>query len=169
LALYRSRVADYPDADDDFEQRWRRWCRRLLTHGGVLVVPPRHPEVDLDRLLVDADIQGPTAKLLPGEDNACHANVAVLWTDGAVTAIGTGYALSDDDLWRQHSWGIDADGATVETTFERSKYVGLALSGIPALQFAASIAGDHVKAALTARGPRVQELATMLRAARSET
>jgi hypothetical protein len=166
LALYRSRVADYPDADDGFRPRWGRWCAHLLTHGGVLVVPPRHPEADLNQLLTDAHPQGPTSRLLPGEDNACHANAAILWTDGAVTAIGTGYALSDDGLWRQHSWGIDVDSAVVETTSERRRYVGLTLSGIPALQFATSNAGDHVKAVLTARGPRARELTTILHAAR---
>ncbi|WP_200213881.1 hypothetical protein [Micromonospora coerulea] len=166
LALYRSRVADYADVDDDFRQRWSRWCRRLLTHGGNLVVPPMQPDADLDQLLTGAQPQGPAFRLLQGADNGCHANAAILWIDGTVAAIGTGYALSDDGLWRQHSWGIDAEGTLVETTFERRLYLGLALSDIAALQFAASNASDHAKAVLTARGPRAHELAAILHAAR---
>jgi hypothetical protein len=166
LALYRSRVAGYADVDGEFRQRWSGWCRSLLTHGGDLVVPPRHPDADLDRLLADAQLQGPASRLLQGEDNGCHANAAILWVDGTVIAIGTGYALSDDGLWRQHSWGIDADGTVVETTFERQLYLGLVLSDVAALQFGAGNAGDHVKAVLSARGPRAHELATILHAAR---
>jgi hypothetical protein len=31
--------------------------------------------------------------------------------------IASGYALSSDGLWRQHSWGMDvADGRILETT-----------------------------------------------------
>src|SRR5258706_8266437 len=67
----------------------------VLAHGGVLVVQPRYPEADLDQLLRDARPQGSTSGVLRGKDNACHANAAVLWMDGAVTAIGTGYTLSD--------------------------------------------------------------------------
>ncbi len=105
---------------------------------------------------------------MPGDDNGCHANAAMLWTDGMVAAIGTGYALSDDGLWRQHSWGVDADGAPVETTAARISYVGITLTAVPALQFAVSNAGDHVKAALKANEPRSRELTAILIEARRQ-
>jgi hypothetical protein len=167
LELYRSRVDGYAGVEDDFPRQWRDWCRRVLSHGGDLVVPPMQPEADLDLLVSGARLQGPASELRQGEDNGCHANAAVLWIDGAVTAIGTGYALSDDGLWRQHSWGIDAAGAPVETTFERRQYLGVALAGVPALRFATGNAADHVKAVLRARGSRADELAAILHAARA--
>ncbi|MEH0934527.1 hypothetical protein [Micromonospora psammae] len=166
LELYRERVAGYAGVDDDYPRRWREWCVRLLDLGGELVVPPGPPEADLDQLIAAARPHGPAARQVPGEENGCHANAAILWTDATVAAVGTGYALSADGLWRQHSWGVDADGTVVETTFERQRYMGLTLTDIPALQFAASNAGRHVAAALRARGPRARELAALLHTAR---
>jgi hypothetical protein len=163
LTLYQDRVATYFDVDDDFEDRWLRWCRRLLWHGGALVVPPPHPEPDLDELLASASGVAPDLRVLAGDENACHANAAVLWIDGAVAAIGTGYALSDDDLWRQHSWAVDADGTIVETTSARRAYVGLTLTGAtPPLKFAAGNAGQHLKSVMSGTGTRARELQSLL-------
>ncbi len=43
----------------------------------------------------------------PMEPSRCHRNVARLWTEkkkgSRLVGIGTGYALSDDGLWRRHS------------------------------------------------------------------
>jgi hypothetical protein len=153
---------------EDYPHRWSGWCRHLLQYGGELVVPHLHPEHHLDELLSGAAVHPPAGRVVPGDDNACHANVAMLWTDGTVEAIGTGYALSDDGLWRQHSWGIGADGVAVETTFARISYVGIALTAVPALQFAVSNAGDHVKAALKAAGQRSRELTAILIEARRQ-
>ncbi|MFD0575719.1 hypothetical protein [Dactylosporangium darangshiense] len=166
LTLYRRRVAGYAGVDDEFRRRWADWCRRLLGLGGELVVPPPRPDTDLDALLDGASPYGPAARCVPGDDNACHENVAVLWTDGAVAAVGTGYALSDDGLWRSHSWGVDADGTAVETTVERVAYHGIALTGVPALHFAVGNAGNHVKKVMRAPGPRARELMALLVEAR---
>ncbi|WP_430790583.1 hypothetical protein [Actinoplanes sp. G11-F43] len=168
VALYRNRVAGYEGVPDDYSRRWSRWCQHLLQYGGELVVPHRHPEHHLDDLLASAAIQPAPSRFVPGDDNGCHANAAMLWTDGMVAAIGTGYALSDDGLWRQHSWGVDADGAPVETTAARISYVGITLTAVPALQFAVSNAGDHVKAALKANEPRSRELTAILIEARRQ-
>jgi hypothetical protein len=168
LALYRNRVAGYEGVPDDYPYRWSRWCQHLLQYGGELVVPHRHPERHLDELLASAAVQPTAGRFVPGDDNGCHANAAMMWTDGTVAAIGTGYALSDDGLWRQHSWGVDADGAPVETTAARNSYVGITLTAVPALQFAVSNAGDHVKAALKADGPRSRELTAVLIKARRQ-
>jgi hypothetical protein len=46
---------------------------------------------------------------------------------GAVR-IASGYALTGDGLWRQHSWGVDAaDGRVIETTVRRVRYYGVIL------------------------------------------
>ena len=81
-----------------------------------------------------------------------------------VDTIATGYALSGDNLWRQHSWGIDPDGVLAETTDERHAYVGIVLpAGTASMQFAGSNAQDHVKTVLRQRGPRAAELVSLIR------
>jgi hypothetical protein len=164
LSLYRDRVDAYVGVDPDYGQRWRNWCQTLLSFGGSLVVPPRTPEPDLDALLAGGCAFSAAVGVAHGEVGDCHGNVAVLWIDGAVDAIATGYALSGDGLWRQHSWGVDSGGVLVETTDERSAYVGIALPvGAPSMQFAGSNAQEHLKTVLRQRGPRAAELISMIR------
>lgn len=73
------------------------------------------------------------------KSSSCHQNVASVWTARkfGIVGIATGYALSDDGLWRQHSWGILRDGV-LETTTTRLKYFGIVLQGERADFFAAS-------------------------------
>jgi hypothetical protein len=105
---------------------------------------------------------------MEGDVNGCHANAAALWINGDVTSIGTGYALSADGLWRQHSWGMDADGTVVETADKRVTYVGVTLAdGTATLQFALSNNIDQAKTVLAGGGNRALELTNMLRAARA--
>jgi hypothetical protein len=75
LRIYRERVAGYSNVSEDFRDRWLAWCRALLARGGDLVVPPLHPESDLDQLLATGAFQGHRVQALKlGGD--CHANVA---------------------------------------------------------------------------------------------
>ena len=66
------------------------------------------------------------------EPSQCHLNVARLWEErkkgSRLIGVGTGYALSDDGLWRGHSWGLNKRGI-IETTVSRVKYFGLPLVG----------------------------------------
>jgi hypothetical protein len=64
------------------------------------------------------------------------ANAVALWRHGEAVAIGTGYALSDDALWREHSWAWDRQGAVIETTEPRVRYFGLRFEGEQADWFA---------------------------------
>ena len=68
----------------------------------------------------------------------CHENIARLWlqkrTRDALVGIATGYCL-DNDLWRQHSWGVRKD-SLLETLGEREKYFGIRLEGVDADIFA---------------------------------
>jgi hypothetical protein len=70
--------------------------------------------------------------------NSCHWNVAHLWKseNRQISGIGTGYALSEDGLWRQHSWCLTSTGI-LETTELRHTYFGVRLEGAAADQFAA--------------------------------
>ncbi|MCW3819808.1 hypothetical protein ONA91_35770 [Micromonospora sp. DR5-3] len=164
LSLYRDRVDTYVGVDAGYGQRWRSWCATLLSFGGSLVVPPVRPEFDLEELLASGSAFGSAVRCVQGDVGECHRNVAARWIDGAIESIGTGYALSADDLWRQHSWGVDPDGALVETTDERRAYVGIVLPArAPSMQFAGSNAQEHLKTVLRQRGPRAAELISMIR------
>jgi hypothetical protein len=71
-----------------------------------------------------------------GEQSECHANVAALWRGGDMVAVGTGYGLSADSLWREHSWAWDESDRLVETTEPRECYFGVRLESDGAEWFA---------------------------------
>jgi hypothetical protein len=75
-----------------------------------------------------------------GERSECHRNVAKIWQLGKphLAGIGSGYALSKDGLWRQHSWGLMREGV-LETTESREKYFGVLYSDTMADKFAAAV------------------------------
>lgn len=77
-----------------------------------------------------------TCVLHLGARSNCHVNAVTLWRSGEAVAIGTGYALSDDQLWREHSWAWDRDGYLIETTEPRNRYYGLRMDGPRAERFA---------------------------------
>ena len=113
--------------------------RLLLELGGIqLVAPPRHdPAVSL--LIAAGFVMGGSVQRVIMEEGRCHENVARVWTEKprGVVGIGTGYALSKDGLWRQHSWVLLREGI-IETTVPRAKYFGLLLQGDDADLFAES-------------------------------
>jgi hypothetical protein len=80
---------------------------------------------------------GRRARIEQGVMSACHTNVSVLFfLTGGTVRIATGYALSADGLWRQHSWGVDSeDGQIVETTVPRLGYYGFVLDDTEILRF----------------------------------
>lgn len=115
----------------------------LLALGGVELVAAPEPDLDLPTLLARGHLIDGTVLVNELDAGLCHENVAEMWLDKnyGLTAIGTGYALSEDGLWRQHSWGI-RDGEIVETTSERVKYFGTVMTGAYADAFADANAGD---------------------------
>ena len=115
---------------------------RLLGVGGaMLVAPPDGIEEDLEGMLARGEaFDGRNALLRVGRPIACHANSAALWeTRPERYTICTGYALSGDGLWRQHSWVLDGYlKRLVETTKPRLAYFGYRLDGLEAEVFAAA-------------------------------
>ena len=108
---------------------------RLLSIGGSEVV--ERPEDDADKLQ-ERGREFSTRKVtnMPGAPSQCHANVAALTEANPHVGVVTGWALSDDDRWRQHSWGHNAKHGVVETTDEpRKKYFGVKLHKKEAEQF----------------------------------
>jgi len=113
--------------------------RLLLDLGGVEIVAPPAADTVLGLLIEQGFVMSGPVKRKPMTDSACHDNVSRLWMlkKREIVGIGTGYALSGDGLWRQHSWGIHRDGI-VETTVPREKYFGILLQGARAKCFAES-------------------------------
>ena len=113
--------------------------QKLLTLGGQRMVYRHEP--DLASLLSRGEAFDGPAELIPGESRQCHSNVAQLWHENKKTfAIVTGYALSKDGLWRQHSWLLRkkpeiGQYRVLETTIRREKYFGFVLTDSEAENF----------------------------------
>lgn len=121
-----------------YKERWRAWANKdeelvklrnqLLNIGGNEVVPTHEPDIDL--LLSDGQVFDPLDIVQYNmRPSHCHQNCRYLYQNNpAVTEIATGWALSNDSLWRQHSWGMRGD-EIAETTKPRETYFGVILRG----------------------------------------
>lgn len=108
----------------------------LLEVGGETVAAVEEP--DLEKLIQRGYPQsGRGAQRLKGQRSQCHANAAFAWKDHPETlGIVTGYGLSRDGIWRQHSWLRDLiDGQVFETTEPRAIYFGFDLTPEEAERF----------------------------------
>jgi hypothetical protein len=107
--------------------------------GGVELVAPPYADTTVRLLIERGFVMSGPVKRAPMLTSACHENVAHLWAVNArgIIGIGTGYALSADSLWRQHSWGIGREGL-LETTVRYERYFGILLQGSEADCFADS-------------------------------
>jgi len=110
----------------------------MLGFGGTRMVS-RGPDPDEADILVRGQLwPGKGALLAKGRPCSCHENASVLWEgfqDSLVLA--TGYALSEDGLWRQHSWCVEGTGErrVVETTTRRLLYLGFGMDAGEAAAF----------------------------------
>jgi hypothetical protein len=108
---------------------------KLLSFGGQAVVlhsdePHLHDEEPhLQQIIERGYIEdGANPLLARGAQSACHYNAYRLWlAQPEKTILCTGYALSDDGVWRQHSWA-KYNGRIVETTVPRVAYFGFELT-----------------------------------------
>jgi hypothetical protein len=140
-AMFADRVAEQDERFPGYGVTWARLTEAVLAHGGGLVVPPLNPDPLAELVGEHGRLWTSGARLVPGPPSMCHQNAVSLWRDGAAAAIGTGYALSDDGLWRGHSWGFGSDGTLVETTEPRLAYFGVRLADEMAERFADLIEG----------------------------
>lgn len=104
---------------------------KLLDFAGESVCLPGCEE-DLDNILNYGQFWvGNNIKMMRGEPSQCHANSCNLWEQNKdTTRICTGYALSNDGMWRQHSWLIwhkARSNQIVETTKQRILYYGFVM------------------------------------------
>jgi len=134
--LFNRRLEEHGRMVEGYLEIWNQWRARLLRMGGCEVVPPLLPDPTIFDLLLSARTHGNKyTKRVPGETSRCHENVAELLYAGKtpdglpITETETGYALSEDGLWRQHSWAIALHDTVVETTEPRLLYVGVTWHG----------------------------------------
>lgn len=128
--------------NETLNQRWRSGeydnllslRKILLSISGKEMVPAREPY--LDKIVTDGSVIEPMdIVVIKGQDSECHQNSALLYqNDARVNKIGTGWALSKDGLWRQHSWGMK-NSELIETTTKRTKYYGILLKNTEAENF----------------------------------
>lgn len=120
------------------------WALRdgLVAMGGEEVCLPGN-EPDLDKIIARGQLWGRSDLVVSGgEASHCHSNSAFLWESAQDRmALATGYALSDDGVWRQHTWCIEptaTSARTVETTERRELYFGFVMTLAETLRFAAA-------------------------------
>lgn len=103
---------------------------QLLSLGGVAVVlwNGSNDERTTQALISSGKAEpGGTAILKLGKRSQCHENSEKMHRkDPERYAVCTGYALSDDGIWRPHSWAHDGEkNRIIETTEKRAIYFGL--------------------------------------------
>lgn len=99
--------------------------KKLLSIGGWAVCLPRIEE-DLKKILGRGQIFLGRSQIILGEPNSCHSNCCCLWQSNEEFKICTGYALSKDGMWRQHSWCYT--DKVIETTVKRIRYFGFIMT-----------------------------------------
>jgi hypothetical protein len=121
-------VSDQPDL--------KRLKGLLLRLGGDFLVAPPKLDPDVPLLLIFGFLMHGPITMKSMKASMCHQNIAKVWKSRrfGIVGVATGYALSSDGLWRQHSWGILRNGI-LETTEERLKYFGILHQGAGADRF----------------------------------
>lgn len=124
-------ISKKPFPNSQYDQMIRavdRLGRKLLRVGGDSVCvdfgeSPAFCEVITKHgtAFHDSEIQ-----MQPGKPCECHWNVARLWKGHkAEYLIFTGFGLSQDNMWRRHSWLLTKDATIIETTVVRKAYFGV--------------------------------------------
>lgn len=105
---------------------------RLLSFGGCQVCMPLLEE-DYNSIMERGELfYEKGIHMRKGRDSQCHFNSALLWdANRGHCRIATGYALSDDGYWRQHSWVVQPLATKYriwETTVKRVAYFGFVMN-----------------------------------------
>lgn len=115
--------------------------KKLLSFGGYEACVPYRDE-DVQSILERGQLwYGDHMTLMKGTPSQCHRNSCNLWAQNCAdneVAIATGYALTNDGMWRQHSWLLHRKSRSVrviETTTKRIAYFGFVMTDEEAEQF----------------------------------
>jgi hypothetical protein len=104
---------------------------KILSFAGNIVCMGHGEEPDLEILLSNGYFMyGKNSIKAKGTPISCHENSAVLWHKKQKELyIMTGYALSKDGMWRQHTWCVQkSNNLILETTEKRVAYYGFLLN-----------------------------------------
>jgi len=113
---------------------WTALERKLLALGGQHV-ERIDDEPDLAQLIAEGRVFTESVVRAKGKPHRPHWNAARLWAeDIRRVQLATGYALTPDGAWEQHSWCIQ-DGNLLEPTAEHAAYFGIVLGQQAALDF----------------------------------
>jgi hypothetical protein len=129
LTEFPRRVLAMNEAQPGFADAFYAMEKLLVSKGGAAVVPMPEELDSIQALLAHAEYERPLhVRTHILRKSACHANSAKLWAESlGQEKIWSGYALSMDGLWRQHSWARDERGI-IETTEIRVAYYGVEMS-----------------------------------------
>lgn len=126
---------DYAEKIDTLRNKLYSLC-----NGSEVCLPPI--EEDIDAINDRGQFwHGKGIRMMKGKPSQCHRNTCELWENNYKEIdihIATGYALSDDGMWRQHSWLVinkTCSTTIVETTVKRIGYYGFLMTEEEALKF----------------------------------
>lgn len=113
---------------------------KLLTFGGEMACMPAYPDTDTDNIIKYGQLWlGKNHKMMRGLPSQCHFNSCRCWVANTdKTRICTGFALSPDGMWREHSWLIHIkpqSNIIIETTVPRIAYFGYVMTTEQCEQF----------------------------------
>ena len=81
---------------------------------------------ELPDLMTQGSVRQGNVEMCQGEPIRCHENAAHMVLEGGEGwVLWTGLALSDDGIWRVHSWAENPEGSLIETTEPRDIYFGI--------------------------------------------
>jgi hypothetical protein len=128
-ADWKSRLE--PEIQDAITDPARQQLRdKLLSYGGeeALVRTSDIPSDEITRLMTRGEFwTGSKADFNKMRAINCHGNSVCLMEKGLGEVVN-GYALSQDGMWRNHSWLLQSNGRLIETTVRRKAYFGVVLS-----------------------------------------
>jgi hypothetical protein len=100
---------------------------KLLAVGGQAVIIAGSTPEDCKELVVKGEfVSGEKLKMWKMAEGRCHQNVEYIITRWPHFKGLTGFALSEDGVWRFHSWAFDPKTNCIrETTQPRLMYFGI--------------------------------------------
>lgn len=150
-------------AQEMVHRHWKAMSDLLLKIGGIDALRP-DSDTEIAKVLERGCLHEGWLVRLLGEPNQCHANASELWlkSDGEAS-LCTGYALTDKQLWLQHSWCVATDedhGKLILETTDPDwvKYFGVVLDEEESFAFVmANIKPKERLKEVFAESPRMAE------------
>lgn len=113
---------------------------KLLAFGGEQVCMPICPDEDYPKIMEKGQFFYGSNYMKKGRPSRCHENSSLLWeANKSNCKIATGYALSEDGMWREHSWVVQELATKYriwETTEKRIAYFGYVMNEEECEEFA---------------------------------